>query len=601
MGVEEGLAMFPKVQASYVKLGDLSLEMDHYTAKLGKVIEAAEKAVGLSLLDPSDEKLSIKKDKAIERRERNKEKLEKAKANVALCNDEFLQLCEDTELHRASIINDPGNLSDLIVKQKALFSAFDCAYGDRDDTTPLDEIPPPNRQLLRPPSSGLAKIKKGVRRRSLGAGVALKNLKKHGGRPKSGGEFKLENEGEYLSGEKKYLELKKDLSYFLKTMEKLPTSLSNVFNSLMGVAAAADVLANNCLDKDLVGEDDGFEGISAKAKMRTSQLIENIDEIKAALGSSMKQTSCYLSDFETRILDPLRPLVAEMSAGARFKGRKERALDHSHYEQKLIDQRVAKAKLEGEATEEKMAKMTENIARTTQKLERNKAELIRETDELLGVFEESEKMRESILTSYTSIYLQSTGRFWKHAAATLRAEINSGDVVAQMNVASGAPRAPPPAAPPPPPRPEADKDQNQDEEEGEYQGGNDDADVARESSSQALSPPPTVGEQSRRACNARLIGDDAAQTLTDDIEDVKEFGLESPPAPQVRDMSERTIGGESSEGAARDSSINGSSHRVSDYSDAVMMDSEGRRIELLGESRKVMNGVGGGDGNEEAN
>lgn len=272
--------MFPKVQASYTKLGDLSLEMDHYSVKLAQVTAAAEAAIAAvenEVVEEGEEpsaKLAKKKEKAVGRKERNTTKLADATAAVAACNDEFLQLCEDTEMHRASIINEPNNLADLIEKQKALFRAFYLSF-DRNNSSDIGvDIPPAQKDLLRPSSGGIAKISKGIRRRSVSASVAINNLKKHGGRPKSGVDFEIENEAEYLGGEMRYLQLKKDIDYVITTVDRFPSSLEAVFDSLMEVATTAIALANDCLDVDLVGDDDDFEGMSAKAKARTILFVE---------------------------------------------------------------------------------------------------------------------------------------------------------------------------------------------------------------------------------------------------------------------------------------------------------------------------------------
>lgn len=98
--MEAGMDIFPKLQACYVKLGDLSLEMDHYAAKLLKVTAAFEDSEKAVQMEPGNEKLVVAKEKAAEKLERNRQKLAEATAAVAECNDEFLQFCEDTEEHR---------------------------------------------------------------------------------------------------------------------------------------------------------------------------------------------------------------------------------------------------------------------------------------------------------------------------------------------------------------------------------------------------------------------------------------------------------------------------------------------------------------------
>jgi len=522
--------MFPKVQASYTKLGDLSLEMDHYSVKLAQVTAAAEAAIAAvenEVVEEGEEpsaKLAKKKEKAVGRKERNTTKLADATAAVAACNDEFLQLCEDTEMHRASIINEPNNLADLIEKQKALFRAFYLSF-DRNNSSDIGvDIPPAQKDLLRPSSGGIAKISKGIRRRSVSASVAINNLKKHGGRPKSGVDFEIENEAEYLGGEMRYLQLKKDIDYVITTVDRFPSSLEAVFDSLMEVATTAIALANDCLDVDLVGDDDDFEGMSAKAKARTILFVENINEIKSKLGSTSKLTSCYLADVENKVSVVLRPLITEMIHEPRFPLRKQMALDHSHYSQKLVEQNGAKVKLtESEATEEKLQKATENIARTTEKLNTNKDNLVTETARLLDVFEDLEKKRESVLTTSTNLYFELTCDLWKHASDSIVTSIQGIDLTAEKKAPRSGPTAPPPAAAPPPADIEDDEDGTP--------------------SSPTLQPPPTVGEQSRRASSARLSDAEVAQALNEDIEDLKEFGLDSPPVPDLKNRSERTVSG----------------------------------------------------------
>lgn len=99
-GMEAGMAIFPQLQVSYTKLGDLSLEMDHYAAKLLKVTTANEEATKTVELEPGNEKAIATKEKVAERLERNKQKLADATTAVSQCSDEFLQFCEDTEEHR---------------------------------------------------------------------------------------------------------------------------------------------------------------------------------------------------------------------------------------------------------------------------------------------------------------------------------------------------------------------------------------------------------------------------------------------------------------------------------------------------------------------
>ena len=287
----------------------------------------------------------------------------------------------------------------------------------------------------------------------------------------------------------------------------------------MGVATSATALANACLDVDLVGEDDDFEGMSAKAKARTSLFVENINEIKAKLGSTSKLTSCYMAEIETQVVALIRPISADMVLEPRFPERKQLTLDHSHYSKKLVDQNEAKAKLtEKEVTEEKLEKAAENITRTTEKLNANKAALLKETAELLESFDDLEKKREGVLTTYTKLYFELTCALWKHASDSIIANIDGIDLSAQKIAPTTGPTAPPPAAAPPP---------AVDEDDSDYEDGG-------APTSPTLAPPPTVGEQSRRASSARLSDAEVAQALRDDIEDIKEFGLDSPPVPDLK-------------------------------------------------------------------
>ena len=259
--------------------------------------------------------------------------------------------------------------------------------------------------------------------------------------------------------------------------------------------------------------------MSNKAKARTNLFVENINEIKARLGSTAKLTSCYMADIENKVVAQLRPLNADMVLDARFPERKKLTLDHNHYSRKLVDQKEAKATLtEKEATEEKLEKASENITRTTEKLNTNKAALLKETAELLEAFEDLEKKREGALTTYTKLYFELTCALWKHASDSIIINIDGIDLSAQKIAPSAGPTAPPPAAAPPP----AD-----DEDDSDNEGG-------RTPTSPTLAPPPTVGEQSRRASSARLSDTEVAQALKEDIKDIKEFGLDSPPVPDLK-------------------------------------------------------------------
>ena len=56
-----------------------------------------------------------------------------------------------------------------------------------------------------------------------------------------------------------------------------------------------------------------------------------------------------------------------------------------------------------------------------------------------------------------------------------------------------------------------------------------------------LAPPPTVGEQARRASSARLSNAEVAEALREEIEDLKEFGIDPCHTPMVRKLSERSV------------------------------------------------------------
>ncbi|GMH87632.1 hypothetical protein TrST_g5996 [Triparma strigata] len=522
-GMEAGMQIFPKLQASYVKLGDLSLEMDHYDAKVVKVTAALEEADAAMQADPENEKLVTAKEKAAERVERNKQKLEEAKAAVQQASDEYLQFCEDTEEHRIALMNEQVNLPAFIQKQKEMFTSYEFAYSEEGKASASD-IPPPSPDLVRRGSGGLAKISKGFRRRTIEAKQSIDTIKKHGITAVKGvksGVYEVENEREYAEGEIRFLQLKKDISYLRETMERFPISLENMFDSLLSVAMAATVLANDCLTKDLVGGDDDFESWSDMAKARTNQLVDNINAIKAKLGSTAKVTACYLSDLDSKILMNLQPIPEEFPiVEPRFATRKQHATDFALYSQKAVDLDAAKTKLgEKEANEEKLQAAQDKITANNEKLVSTKALLMSETDLLIKEFEEFEKKRETILTDWFSFFATSTNEFWGVAAASTLSTISVGGADGTPK-AVGGPSAPPPAAAPPP-QPDADGD---DEDAGN-----------------TLKPPARVSEQGRRDSSARLSNEEVAKALEEEIKDVKELGFESPPVPQVRKMSERNV------------------------------------------------------------
>ncbi|GMH79393.1 hypothetical protein TL16_g08129 [Triparma laevis f. inornata] len=569
-GMEAGMELFPKLQACYVKLGDLSLEMDHYAAKLLKVTAAFEDSEKAVQMEPGNEKLVVAKEKAAEKLERNRQKLAEATAAVAECNDEFLQFCEDTEEHRIGLMNEQANLPAFIKKQKEMFASYEFAYSEEGKAAAAD-IPPPSPELVRRGSGGLAKISKGFRRRSVEARQQIDTIKKHGISAVKGvksGEFEVENEREYAEGEIKFLQLKKDISYLREQMERFPTSLENMFDSLLQVAMAVTVLAESCLTKDLVGGDDDFESWSDMAKARTSQLVENINAIKAKLGSTAKVTACYLSDLDTKILAPLQPIPEEFPIiEPRFVTRKQHATDYALYSQKAVELDAAKIKLgEKEANEEKLQAAQDKIDANKEKLVSCKALLMSETNLLIKEFEEFEKKRETILTEWFNFFATSTNGFWSVAAASTQATISLGGGGSDGTPKSvGGPSAPPPAAAPPPqPEPESDEDEAE----------------------PTLKPPARVSEQGRRDSSARLSN---PEVLKEEINDVKELGFESPPVPQVRKLSERNV--RTSDGSEEDNE-----KRLSHIDLAKSQFGDGTASDMLKEAeKKVLEQEQGGE------